>query len=244
MTPARPAGRGGPRRHGHRGPGLGDERAHRTARRPRRLRRHASSRSPSNPGCTADGPAARSWCSRRCRWTSLAPASRSSGTARRSARSRPARPSHRSHRRPPSSSSGSASCAPRSSSRATTCPGAPGCPCCSTRTAARTRSGCGRPARDYLASQWLADQGFCVVVADGRGTPNRGPAWERAGAERLREHARRPGRGAVARGREVPRRHRPRPGGHPRLVVRRLPGGTGRAATTRRLPRGGRRRAR
>ena len=32
---------------------------------------------------------------------------------------------------------------------------------------------------NYLASQWLADQGFCVVVADGRGTPNRGPAWER-----------------------------------------------------------------
>ncbi|MFD2079320.1 dipeptidyl-peptidase-4 [Actinopolymorpha cephalotaxi] len=31
----------------------------------------------------------------------------------------------------------------------------------------------------FLASQWLADQGFCVVVADGRGTPNRGPAWER-----------------------------------------------------------------
>ncbi|WP_051114301.1 prolyl oligopeptidase family serine peptidase [Actinopolymorpha alba] len=37
-----------------------------------------------------------------------------------------------------------------------------------------------RSARaSYLASQWLADQGFCVVVADGRGTPNRGPAWER-----------------------------------------------------------------
>ncbi|MBE1611817.1 prolyl oligopeptidase family serine peptidase [Actinopolymorpha pittospori] len=31
----------------------------------------------------------------------------------------------------------------------------------------------------YLASQWLADQGFCVAVADGRGTPNRGPEWER-----------------------------------------------------------------
>jgi dipeptidyl-peptidase 4 len=31
----------------------------------------------------------------------------------------------------------------------------------------------------FLASQWLADQGFCVVVADGRGTPGRGPAWER-----------------------------------------------------------------
>jgi dipeptidyl-peptidase-4 len=31
----------------------------------------------------------------------------------------------------------------------------------------------------FLSSQWLADQGFCVVVADGRGTPGRGPAWER-----------------------------------------------------------------
>ncbi|MBM7790955.1 S9 family peptidase [Tenggerimyces flavus] len=30
----------------------------------------------------------------------------------------------------------------------------------------------------FLTPQWLADQGFCVVVADGRGTPNRGPAWE------------------------------------------------------------------
>lgn len=34
--------------------------------------------------------------------------------------------------------------------------------------------------RMFLESQWLADQGFCVVVADGRGTPGRGPAWERA----------------------------------------------------------------
>ena len=32
----------------------------------------------------------------------------------------------------------------------------------------------------YLTSQWLADQGFAVVVVDGRGTPGRGPAWERA----------------------------------------------------------------
>lgn len=30
------------------------------------------------------------------------------------------------------------------------------------------------------ASQWFADQGFAVIVADGRGTPGRGPAWERA----------------------------------------------------------------
>jgi len=32
----------------------------------------------------------------------------------------------------------------------------------------------------WLESQWLADRGFAVVVADGRGTPGRGPAWERA----------------------------------------------------------------
>jgi dipeptidyl-peptidase 4 len=32
----------------------------------------------------------------------------------------------------------------------------------------------------FLASQWFADQGFAVLVADGRGTPGRGHAWERA----------------------------------------------------------------
>ena len=32
----------------------------------------------------------------------------------------------------------------------------------------------------YLDSQWLADQGFAVVIVDGRGTPGRGPAWDRA----------------------------------------------------------------
>ncbi len=32
----------------------------------------------------------------------------------------------------------------------------------------------------HLASQWFAEQGFAVVVADGRGTPGRGSAWERA----------------------------------------------------------------
>ena len=31
----------------------------------------------------------------------------------------------------------------------------------------------------FLASQWLADQGFCVVVTDGPGTPGRGNGWER-----------------------------------------------------------------
>ncbi|MBG0833476.1 S9 family peptidase [Planomonospora sp. ID67723] len=35
-------------------------------------------------------------------------------------------------------------------------------------------------SRAFLTSQWFADQGFAVVVADGRGTPGRGPAFERA----------------------------------------------------------------
>jgi dipeptidyl-peptidase-4 len=32
----------------------------------------------------------------------------------------------------------------------------------------------------FCASQWFADQGFAVVVADGRGTPGRGTGWERS----------------------------------------------------------------
>ncbi|HTT51511.1 MAG TPA: prolyl oligopeptidase family serine peptidase [Streptosporangiaceae bacterium] len=32
----------------------------------------------------------------------------------------------------------------------------------------------------FLTSQWLAEQGFAVLVADGRGTPGRGPEWDRA----------------------------------------------------------------
>jgi dipeptidyl-peptidase 4 len=45
----------------------------------------------------------------------------------------------------------------------------------------------GGPSQQVLATrrlfyepQWLADQGFAVVVADGRGSPGRGPGWERA----------------------------------------------------------------
>ncbi len=37
-----------------------------------------------------------------------------------------------------------------------------------------------RTRAQFLTSQWFADRGFAVVVADGRGTPGRGPAWERA----------------------------------------------------------------
>ncbi|MEU7180443.1 MULTISPECIES: S9 family peptidase [Streptomyces] len=37
-------------------------------------------------------------------------------------------------------------------------------------------------ARGWFAcvSQWFAEQGFAVLVVDGRGTPGRGPAWEKA----------------------------------------------------------------
>src|SRR5262249_13677514 len=31
----------------------------------------------------------------------------------------------------------------------------------------------------FPTSPWVAEQGFAVVVADGRGTPGRGPDWER-----------------------------------------------------------------
>jgi dipeptidyl-peptidase-4 len=37
-----------------------------------------------------------------------------------------------------------------------------------------------RARHAHLTSQWFADQGFAVVVADGRGTPGRGSGWERA----------------------------------------------------------------
>ncbi len=36
-----------------------------------------------------------------------------------------------------------------------------------------------KSAAAFLTSQWFAEQGFAVVVADGRGTPGRGPAWDR-----------------------------------------------------------------
>ncbi|WP_371498910.1 prolyl oligopeptidase family serine peptidase [Kitasatospora sp. NBC_00374] len=37
-----------------------------------------------------------------------------------------------------------------------------------------------RAHNPHLTSQWFADQGFAVIVADGRGTPGRSPAWEKA----------------------------------------------------------------
>src|SRR6202042_1330392 len=37
----------------------------------------------------------------------------------------------------------------------------------------------------FLTSQWFAEQGFAVVIADGRGTPGRGPGWEKTVAGNL-----------------------------------------------------------
>ncbi|CAM3865507.1 prolyl oligopeptidase family serine peptidase [Smaragdicoccus niigatensis] len=37
----------------------------------------------------------------------------------------------------------------------------------------------------HLDSQWFANQGFAVVVADGRGTPGHSPAWEKSVANAL-----------------------------------------------------------
>lgn len=41
----------------------------------------------------------------------------------------------------------------------------------------------------YSSAQWLADQGFCVIVADGRGTPGHSPAWEHTIAGNLLDPA-------------------------------------------------------
>ncbi|NRQ31627.1 prolyl oligopeptidase family serine peptidase [Nonomuraea sp. NN258] len=42
------------------------------------------------------------------------------------------------------------------------------------------RKATAEPAWFAHVSQWFAEQGFAVLVVDGRGTPGRGPAWERA----------------------------------------------------------------
>lgn len=39
----------------------------------------------------------------------------------------------------------------------------------------------------YISAQWIADHGYIVVSADGRGTPGRGRAWERVIQDRFAE---------------------------------------------------------
>ena len=63
-----------------------------------------------------------------------------------------------------------------------------------------------KAATMYLAPQWFAEQGFAVVVADGRGTPGRGPAWDHDRRGLRHRCARGPGHGAARGGRGV---HRP-----------------------------------
>ena len=62
-----------------------------------------------------------------------------------------------------------------------------------------------RSSNAFASSQWFADQGFAVVVADGRGTPGRGSSWERTVLPRPRHPgARRPDRRTARRRRNVP----------------------------------------
>ena len=42
-------------------------------------------------------------------------------------------------------------------------------------------------AGTFADDQWLANQGFCVIVADGRGTPGRGLTWEHSIADKFAE---------------------------------------------------------
>lgn len=44
-----------------------------------------------------------------------------------------------------------------------------------------------RSRNAFLTAQWLADQGFAVLITDGRGSPGRGPEWEREIAGKLAE---------------------------------------------------------
>ena len=88
-------------------------------------------------------------------------------------------------RRPPAAGRRTAASPPRCCSRADA-RRARRCPCCSTPTAAPTAQRVVRPHNAHLGSQWFADQGFAVVVADGRGTPGRGAALGAGGPPRPR----------------------------------------------------------
>ena len=87
----------------------------------------------------------------------------------------------------------------------------------------------------YLNSQWLADQGFAVVIVDGRGTPGSRAGVGARSRRRSRDgRARGSGRGPAVAGGNASRLGSVE-GRDPRLVVRRLPRGAGRATASRRL---------
>ncbi len=99
-----------------------------------------------------------------------------------------------------------------------------------------------RSSNAFASAQWFADQGFAVVVADGRGTPGRGHTWERSVHLDLATaplddqidalHGRR---------RAVPRGVRPRPRRDPGMEFRRVSRRPRRPPPPRRVPRRGRR---
>ena len=89
----------------------------------------------------------------------------------------------------------------------------------------------------YLASQWFADQGFAVVVADGRGTPGRGSAWERAVHHDLATPVLDDQIDGLHRAAEQHPELDLDRGRHPRLELRRVPRRARRAAPPRRVPR-------
>ena len=89
----------------------------------------------------------------------------------------------------------------------------------------------------YLTSQWFAEQGFAVLIADGRGTPGRGPAWDRAVHRDLADPVLEDQVDALHAAAEQFADLDLARVGDPRLVVRRLPGRAGRAAPAGRVPR-------
>ena len=109
------------------------------------------------------------------------------------------------------------------------------------RPAPRARS-C-TPRGRTSSRQWIADQGFAVVVADGRGTPGRAGLGARDAPRPRRPVALDDQVAALqAAAKALPEALDLEPGRDPRLVLRRLPRRARGAAAPGRLPRRGRRR--
>ena len=84
--------------------------------------------------------------------------------------------------------------------------------CSSIRTAARTPRAVVQAHNAYLGSQWFADQGFAVVIVDGRGTPGRGSEHGNAPSTAISPAPCSRTRSRPLPGRRRARGPRPRPG--------------------------------
>ncbi len=203
--------------------------------------RTGRSRCPPPPASTRPRPAAGRWSWSPRPSSAWAARSRYVGTTSWSARSprwlpTPGSRRWRAHCRP-----GRARCAPSCCCRPGTGP-ARRCRCCSTRTGARTPSGCcPRPTRSSSRSggRMPVSRWWSPTAAGRRGATRPGNGPSRATSPG--RSSSRPDRGP-ARGRRAVQRPGHRPGGDPRLVVRRVSRGAGRAASPGRVPRGDRRR--